>query len=190
MANLNLLGINKTVVNDYRYIAYNYSEEEVTINDAINIPPNTFQVGINDTLATAHFNELHIGGGYRGEITSLGYSNDNIEGGLSIFSNGEIYTNNKVQSDDDTSTTRIMPMTRVVENVSDTYDCVSDTIAYTSKLDGSIVITSDDQPSENLKINLSLTSKSTSKPFLENLSIKLIKNNFCCEEICINTFIL
>jgi len=142
-----LIGIHTTDDNVTKYMVYNPSPSPIPeIANYLVVESNVFKVGkvtsndagtVTETLATAHFNELHIGGGYNGIIPDRGYDNTNSSGGgLTIFSNGDIYTNGTIQSAIPSG--RLAAPTMMQRQVEETFS--SQTIKYNDTMINKIVI--------------------------------------------------
>ena len=135
---MSLVGINTTDNSVYRYIVYNPELNEEDLTGDIKIQSNTFKVGKvtseGETLATAHFNELHIGGGFKGDIG--GYQGDGT-GGLTITSNGNVYTNGTIFQEQQQSG-RLAAPSMMQRTLEETFK--SDTIEYNKNLKHHIVI--------------------------------------------------
>ena len=156
--------------NVYNYIVYNPSTTDAIpdtdhpeyIDDhSAKIEANAFKVGVStyilnedgtksadSSLATAYFNELHIGGGYKTE-EELANLAEGQSGGLTIYSDGNIKTNGNdvpFPAQSPTPARMAAPMQRTQstqEDFTGQHRCVSDSIEYSNDKNGMIVIAAD-----------------------------------------------
>lgn len=131
---MSLLGINR---NDAEhFIAYNPNTDpnsDPVLTKSVGgypVDPNTFTAGTNDSLATARFGAIHIGGGYN-DGTGTG-------SGLTITSEGIIKTNGTITQAGQTGGLRLAPTTNY-RTSGDVYNVVSD-LYYTLDDIGKIVV--------------------------------------------------
>lgn len=137
-----LLGINR---DGQHFIAYNPHDQE-TMNASSNsykvgdessyeVPSKTFAVGTGSELAIAKFNGLHIGGGFNGTAPDS-FSGSGTGAGLTITSDGKIYTNGTITQQTTGSSRISYPSNKLVNQ----HSILSENIDYSLDSNGKIVI--------------------------------------------------